>query len=109
MHSKSLHIAVAIFALAAPLSSQAQPSYTAVAPDQRTRVELIARDATLAYSVSRDGVTVISQSPLGWFTNQGTLDGWPLQVAGVERKTVNVLSPISAAEAGRHGRKTVQP
>lgn len=100
MHHTALRAAAAALALAVSAPSHAQPSYVAVSPDQRTRVELIARDGKLAYSVSRDGVTVISPSPLGLATSLGPLDGGTLQVSGVERKSVNdVYRPVAGKAA----------
>ncbi|WP_377704313.1 glycoside hydrolase family 97 protein [Pseudoduganella sp. UC29_71] len=100
MHYTPLRAAAAALALAVSAPSHAQPSYVAVSPDQRTRVELIARDGKLAYSVSRDGVTVISPSPLGLATSLGPLDGGTLQVSGVERKSVNdVYRPVAGKAA----------
>ena len=101
MHSTPFIVAAAVFALSAPPSSHAQSQYTAVSPDQRTRVELIAGDGKLAYSISRDGVPVIAQSPLGLSTSDGTLDGNSLQVKGVDRKAVNEVYLPVAGKASR--------
>ena len=79
---------------------QPQPPYTVLSPDGRTRLELSARDGKLSYSVSRDGATVIAPSPLGLATSLGPLDGGSLQVAGVERKTVDeVYRPVAGKAA----------
>ena len=87
--------AASLLALAAATSAQAQPTYKVVSPDQRTTLELIARDGKLAYTVTRDGATVIAASPLGLQTSLGALDGNTLQVAGMERKSVNeVYVPV---------------
>lgn len=96
MHATSFIVAAAVLAVTAPISSQAQSQHTAVSPDQRTRVELFAGDGKLAYSVSRDGVPVIAQSPLGLSTSQGALNGYSLQLKNVERKAVNdVYLPVA--------------
>jgi len=86
----------ALLALAAASSTHAQPAYKVVSPDQRTTLELIARDGKLAYTVTRDGATVIAASPLGLQTSLGVLDGYSLQVSGVERASVNdVYVPVA--------------
>jgi alpha-glucosidase len=93
------HLAPAILALAA-MPVHAESPYTVVSPDHRTRLELIATGGTLAYTVIRDGVTVIAQSPLGLNTSQGTLDGNTLRVTSVERKTVDdVYRPVAGKTA----------
>lgn len=87
--------AAALLALAAATSAHAQPTYTVVSPDQRTTLQLIAGDGKLAYTVTRDGATVIAASPLGLQTSLGALDGHSLQVTGVDRKSVNdVYRPV---------------
>jgi alpha-glucosidase len=79
----------AMLAAAAAMPAHAASPYAVVSPDHRTRIELTAAGGKLAYTVIRDGVTVIAQSPLGLNTSQGTLDGTTLRVAGVATKTVD--------------------
>jgi alpha-glucosidase len=86
---KYAHLIPALVAIAAALPAHAAAPYTVVSPDHRTRIELTAADGNLAYTVIRDGVTVIAQSPLGLSTTQGTLDGTTLRVTGVENKSVD--------------------
>jgi alpha-glucosidase len=83
------HLIPSVLALAAAMPAYAASPYTVVSPDHRTRIELTAADGKLAYTVIRDGVTVIAQSPLGLNTNQGALDGTTLSVTGAENKTVD--------------------
>ena len=95
MRSISLNITSAILAMTAPLSSWAQSPYPVESPDRRVRLDVTAREGTLSYAVTRDGVAVISPSPLGLVTSKGTIDGNSLQVKGAERKTVNdVYRPV---------------
>lgn len=90
-----ISIISAILAMTAPLSSWAQSPYTVESPDQRIRLEVIAREGTLSYAISRDGVMVISPSPLGLVTSEGTIDGNSMQTKGEERKTVDdVYRPV---------------
>ncbi|SDR04866.1 alpha-glucosidase [Pseudoxanthomonas sp. CF125] len=81
--------------MTAPLSSWAQSPYTVESPDQRIRLEVIAHEGTLSYAVSRDGVVIISPSPLGLVTSEGSIDGNSMQAKGAERKTVDdVYRPV---------------
>ena len=95
MRSLSLLITSAILAMATPLSSLAQSPYTVESPDRRVRLEVTAREGMLSYAVVRDGVTVISPSPLGLVTSKGTFDGNSMQVKGTERKTMtDIYRPV---------------
>lgn len=94
MRSLLISITSAIL-MSAPLSSWAQSPYTVESPDQRIRLEVVAREGMLSYAVSRDGVMVISPSPLGLVTSEGSIDGNSMQAKGAERKTVDdVYRPV---------------
>jgi alpha-glucosidase len=71
------------------LLEPAQKDYSVLSPDRRTRIELSARDGKLVYSVTRDGATVISPSPLGLATSFGTLDGNSLRLLAADSRSVS--------------------
>jgi lysophospholipase L1-like esterase len=74
--------------------------YVAVSPDGRTRLKVTAGEGKLAYTVTRDGATVIAQSPLGLSTSLGTLDGQSLRVDGSDSKVVSeTYRPVAGKAA----------
>jgi alpha-glucosidase len=96
MRNTILPLAAVALALSAPLLAQAETNYTVESPDHRTRLEVNAGDGVLAYSISRDGHTVISRSPLGLGTDKGNMDGKSLALTGTDRKTVDeVYRPVA--------------
>ncbi|MCF7220735.1 glycoside hydrolase family 97 protein [Marilutibacter chinensis] len=95
MRYLSLSITSAALAMAVSLPSWAQPPYVVESPDRRVRLEVTASEGALSYAVVRDGVMVISSSPLGLVTNEGVIDGSSMKLQGAERERVDdVYRPV---------------
>ena len=88
-------LATIFVALSLPMvSSAATKPYELFSPDGKTRVE-ITNDGTLAYSVSRNGVELLTPSVIGMEISGGTLFGAGDKVKKVQRRNVDqTLYPV---------------
>jgi len=88
-------LATFFVALSLPMvSSAATKPYELSSPDGKTRVE-ITNDGTLAYSVSRNGVELLTPSVIGMEISGGTLFGAGDKVKKVQRRNVDqTLYPV---------------
>jgi len=63
--------------------------YTVTSPDHRTSLSVDADGKDLTFIVKHDGKTVITPSPLGFYSNLGAWDGKGLIVDSYEEKSVS--------------------
>jgi alpha-glucosidase len=86
---KQIFVPIAVLAATMGAHARAQEANGLVSSDQRNRIEVTAPGGKLSYTVSRDGRTVLSPSPVGLFTSQGPMGGEDVEIAAIERATVN--------------------
>ncbi len=92
--------AAALAMLLSAARADAQSLFTVSSPDHRNSIQIDPSDG-LHYSVSRDGQPVIARSPIGLFTNHGSLGGAPVVVAGSQAQSVDDVYAPLAGKASR--------